>query len=234
MGLGLAGNSSPRSHQMKGTHSVIVRQRFTHLRMTDAVLQSLHGVGEAGQKEPQNQNFPSRHPPGKEWSYVVPGCFRKHCSHVRLREATTGFILCNVEYYGEDRCPLLPVKESSTGKLITPKGRWKSVYFSEEIQLALQIGYKIRPIKGYSFKRKKIFHSYVDDLFNTRLLYKKSEKNTAIPALCKFLLNAKPPKRVVWVDFFPKAVPVTCKKSHLRMTHPLIHRLYNQKLQRKM
>jgi hypothetical protein len=93
-----------------------------------------------------------------------------------------GFYYCEVETK-DNYIGLLPVHNKF--ELIMPNGKWKGWYFSEELSLALNNGYKIKVIKGYTFnKEMNVFDEYVKDLYKT-----KSVSTGSIRTIVKSLLN---------------------------------------------
>tara|TARA_B110000967_G_scaffold94827_1_gene97424 strand:+ start:2542 stop:4416 length:1875 start_codon:yes stop_codon:yes gene_type:complete len=82
--------------------------------------------------------------------------------------------------------PCLPKKDDIKGT-INPTGTWKGMYFSEELKIALSLGYKISVIKTYGYKRGKIFSNYIKFFYKIRKLY--SKKNL-LNKISKLLLNS--------------------------------------------
>lgn len=93
-----------------------------------------------------------------------------------------GFYYCEVETK-DNYLGLLPIHNKF--ELIMPNGKWKGWYFSEELKLAVNNGYKIKVIKGYTFnKEMNVFDEYVKDLYKT-----KSVSTGSIRTIVKSLLN---------------------------------------------
>jgi len=61
------------------------------------------------------------------------------------------------------------------------------MYFSEELYNAKKYGYKFEVLWGYTFQKDFFFKNYVEDLYNLRLNYPKTDPMNLI---CKFLLNS--------------------------------------------
>ena len=61
------------------------------------------------------------------------------------------------------------------------------MYFSEELYNALKYGYKFEILYGYTFNKANVFNNYVDNLYNLRLQYPKSDPMNTI---AKFLMNS--------------------------------------------
>lgn len=78
-------------------------------------------------------------------------------------------------------------KVNSTISTLSPLGKWKGTYFSEEIYNAEKYGYKFKIIKGYLFESAVIFSEYVDDLY---ALKQKADKNSPDYVISKLLLNS--------------------------------------------
>jgi hypothetical protein len=82
--------------------------------------------------------------------------------------------------------PVLPYRMQKSKKLIFPLGKFSGWYYSPEIELAKQEGYKIKVYKGYSFNKVDyLFKDYVD-------YYYKIKKNSsgAKKAVAKLMLNS--------------------------------------------
>ena len=60
-------------------------------------------------------------------------------------------------------------------RTIAPLGKWRGVYFSEEIENAKKYGYKFKVLKGYTFERKNIFFEYVNKFYDLKC---NSEENS--------------------------------------------------------
>ena len=60
------------------------------------------------------------------------------------------------------------VDKSKYISTIAPTGKWKGVYFSEELKNAEKYGYKIKIIKGFLFDKKLVFSDYVDILYQIK------------------------------------------------------------------
>jgi hypothetical protein len=70
---------------------------------------------------------------------------------------------------------------------LAPLGSWSGWYFSEELKNAVKYGYKVTPHKGYLYESDYIFKHYVEQLFNTRSTYPKTDSKNLI---LKLLLNS--------------------------------------------
>jgi len=85
--------------------------------------------------------------------------------------------------------PILQTKVDTGNGLrtISPLGTWTGVYFSEELNNALNYGYKFKIIRGYLFKKENIFTEYVDFLYNLKV---NSVKDSPDYLISKLLLNS--------------------------------------------
>lgn len=100
-----------------------------------------------------------------------------------------GFFYCKIDtnnaynkYIG-----LLPYRTKKHG-LLFPLGSWEGWYFSEELKLAKQLGYKINIIKGYSFnKEENIFKDYVETLYDIKST---AGNNKSLKSVAKLFLNS--------------------------------------------
>ena len=95
-----------------------------------------------------------------------------------------GFLRVKVTAPKDLNIPLLQVRRN--GKTITPLGTWTDWYFSEELKLALTLGYKFEVLEGILFERGEIFSGFVTSLYNLR---KSFSKNDPRNVLCKLILN---------------------------------------------
>ncbi|XP_050217566.1 DNA polymerase-like [Mercurialis annua] len=81
-------------------------------------------------------------------------------------------------------------EELDGDRLLFPTGEFVGVYYSEELLFARELGYMIRPLRGYLFEKKDSpFDSFVTDIYNERLNAKKRGDN-AMTYCYKILLNS--------------------------------------------
>ena len=89
----------------------------------------------------------------------------------------------NLDFY------FIPLRDEN-GKIITPKYRFKGIYFSELLKESILYGYKINVLWGYKFNRgKDVFKNYVDEMYNGRLKAK-LDNNNYLQFIYKLLLNS--------------------------------------------
>nr|QWO71383.1 DNA polymerase [Termitomyces sp. Mi165-7] len=99
-----------------------------------------------------------------------------------------GFFEVEVETTTELKHPLLPYKGTKQNfRTIAPLGKWKGVYFSEEIKNSKKFGYKIKVLKGYTFERKNIFKEYVEYFYNLKT---NTPKSDPLYTISKLFLNS--------------------------------------------
>jgi hypothetical protein len=100
-----------------------------------------------------------------------------------------GFFEVEVESPKYLKHPLLPYKSGKfyNYRTIAPLGRWKGVYFSEEIKNCKKWGYKFKIIRGYTFQKMNIFKRFVEDFYT---LKSNSDKNEVIYNISKLILNS--------------------------------------------
>jgi hypothetical protein len=82
--------------------------------------------------------------------------------------------------------PLLPHRIDT--RMYNPLGKWSGWYFSEEIKLAISVGYSVKVIYGYKFnKTPNVFNTYVNKFFDVKAGLSKidMDRNTA-----KMILNS--------------------------------------------
>lgn len=82
--------------------------------------------------------------------------------------------------------PLLPYRKN--GKLIFPTGKFTGTYNNIELRKAIELGYKIKPIKQIIYTMTfKPFDDFIDTLYNERLRQK--ELKNPFELVCKILMN---------------------------------------------
>ena len=103
-------------------------------------------------------------------------------------EGILGFFYCKITAPDNLNIPILQthVKTEEGTRTISPLGTWEGMYLSEELYNAKKFGYKFEVMWGYTFKSDYIFKGWVDNLYNMRLSYPKSDPMNYI---CKILLN---------------------------------------------
>lgn len=85
-----------------------------------------------------------------------------------------GFIDCIIETPKDIKYPLLIYNDNS--KNIHPTGKWKGIYFSEEIKAVVKHGYKVKITKIYQFTRAKLFQDYIDHFYNKKKFSKGADR----------------------------------------------------------
>ena len=101
-----------------------------------------------------------------------------------------GFFEVEVEAPNNLEHPILLFRSKNNNfknRTIAPLGKWKGVYFSEEIENAKKYGYKFKVLRGYTFDRKIIFSDYVNKFFS---LKSNSDKNDPMFTIAKLFLNS--------------------------------------------
>ena len=100
-------------------------------------------------------------------------------------ENVFGFVLAKVTCPDSINIPILLHRVGD--KIIAGTGTWTDWYFSEELKYAITLGYKVEIIRGYHFKKERIFDKFVNALYNIRLQYAKDHSKNLI---AKLLLNS--------------------------------------------
>jgi len=100
-----------------------------------------------------------------------------------------GFFYCKISVPSYKLHPILSahIKIRDNIRSIFHTGNWEGMYFSEELKNAQKYGYEFEILWGYTFQRGFVFKDYVNDLYNLRLQYPKSDPMNLI---CKLLLNS--------------------------------------------
>ena len=83
-------------------------------------------------------------------------------SNVKL-ENFFGFILAEVYCPKTMWRPCLPVRLGNS--IIFPTGRWKGVYFSEEMKVFAKLGYQFKLFSGIEYTRERYYDDYVDHFY---------------------------------------------------------------------
>jgi hypothetical protein len=121
----------------------------------------------------------------KEFHYPVgKGVFVKS-SEINL-DTFFGFIEVKVFCPFFIKIPLLTKYDKFKG-LICPTGKWKDIYFSEELKVAKSLGYKFKILRGVSYKKKKIFENIINQFYKLRNQY---SKNSPSNTILKLLMNS--------------------------------------------
>nr|NP_150321.1 orf117 [Spizellomyces punctatus]AAK84250.1 orf117 [Spizellomyces punctatus] len=82
-----------------------------------------------------------------------------------------GFFRVEVTTPNNLHIPFLGTKiklEDGSERLIYPKGVFRGVYFSEELNHAISLGYKIRVYGGYVFERGRPFDAFIDHYYHMK------------------------------------------------------------------
>lgn len=95
-----------------------------------------------------------------------------------------GIMECNVIAPEDLHIPLLPYREPETKKLLFPLGHWQGVYEFSLIEKALELGYKIQPLRTIEFEGDYLFKEYVETLHPI-----KQNSVGALRETAKLLLN---------------------------------------------
>ena len=95
-----------------------------------------------------------------------------------------GFIECEVECFEE--LNFLSYRCEKRG-LLTPTGCWTDVYYHTEIRKALELGYKLKFLRGYRYDSEEyMFSNFVDEIYKKRV----ESTNAGTNSIAKLLLNS--------------------------------------------
>ena len=84
------------------------------------------------------------------------------------------------------KVPVLPYR-SESGKLIFPTGRFSGWWCTPELKKAVEIGCKVKIIKGYLFEQEHLFKGYIEDLYKI----KQNSKSGSVDYITsKLLMNS--------------------------------------------
>jgi hypothetical protein len=100
-----------------------------------------------------------------------------------------GFFYCNITSPVNLKHPILQthIKTSEGLRTVAPLGSWSDMLFSEEMYNAMKFGYKFEVLWGYTFDSDYIFTNFVDELYQIRLDYPKSDPMNYI---AKIIMNS--------------------------------------------
>jgi hypothetical protein len=100
-----------------------------------------------------------------------------------------GFFYCKIKTPENLLHPILQLHHKTNNgiRTISPLGTWEGMYFSEELYNAQKYGYKFEVLRGYLFEKDNIFDSYINDLYELRLTYPKTDP---MNYTAKLLLNS--------------------------------------------
>lgn len=124
-------------------------------------------------------------------TYSMPGGVPVWNGHLEGQELSNlyGFIEAYVECPRTLTRPFLPYRDENE-TLLFPTGEFVGVFFSEELIFARDLGYEIRPLRGYLFEKKTSpFDSFVSSVFGKRQEAKKTG-NSAMEYGYKILMNS--------------------------------------------
>ena len=108
-----------------------------------------------------------------------------------LKYDIDAFGFFNVEVTTPDNLlhPIIQIHHKTNDgiRTVAPLGRFETMLFSEELKNAIKYGYKFTIKSGYLFSRAKIFNNIINDLYNIRTNYPKSDPMNYI---AKLLMNS--------------------------------------------
>lgn len=96
---------------------------------------------------------------------------------------------CEIESPDNLQHPLLQrkVKTEDGVRTIAGLGKWSAWITSVEMDKAIQLGYKVKIIKGYRFRSALVFHEFIERLYLIRLSYPKTDPMNLI---AKLIMNS--------------------------------------------
>jgi hypothetical protein len=108
---------------------------------------------------------------------------------LKIDKNAFGFFSVKITAPHDIKHPILQthIKTDHGTRTISPIGTWTDMMFSEELKNAINYGYQIEVLWGYTFKTDIIFKDYVDFLFNLRSQYPSSHP---LNFIAKILLNS--------------------------------------------
>ena len=108
---------------------------------------------------------------------------------LKIDKDAFGFFYVKITAPDDIKHPILQthVKTDHGTRTISPIGTWTDMMFSEELKNAINYGYQIEVLWGYTFKTDIIFKDYVDFLYNLRCQYPSTHP---LNFIAKILLNS--------------------------------------------
>lgn len=101
-----------------------------------------------------------------------------------------GFMQVEITAPANMKHPILQTK-LKVGKAglrtVAPLGTWNDWLFSEEIKNAIDLGYNVKVVKGYTFDQQVIFKEYIEDLYKIKASHTKDE---SMYLIAKLLMNS--------------------------------------------
>lgn len=94
-----------------------------------------------------------------------------------------GYCLAEIECPKDIKYPLLQWR-TKDGRVIYLTGKFKGIYFSEELKEVMKYGYTVNPIKGQMFSKADLFSDYVYHFYDI-----KKYSDGPVRFLAKMLLN---------------------------------------------
>jgi hypothetical protein len=100
-----------------------------------------------------------------------------------------GFFYCNITAPDNLKHPIIQthVKTDDGLRTVAPLGSWSGIIFSEEMYNAMKYGYKFKVLWGYTFESDYIFETFVDELYQIRLKYPKTDP---LNYIAKIIMNS--------------------------------------------
>jgi len=100
-----------------------------------------------------------------------------------------GFFYCNITTPNNLKHPIIQthIKTNDGIRTVAPLGTWTDMVFSEEMYNAMKFGYKFEVLWGYTFDYDYVFKNFIDELYEIRLKYPKTDPMNYI---AKILMNS--------------------------------------------
>nr|BBH42976.1 DNA polymerase [Marophrys sp. SRT127] len=90
-----------------------------------------------------------------------------YCSKPNLEDGFFGFVQAHITAPKDLKVPFLQAVVNN--RTINPLGSWSGWYFSEELKLAVALGYQIETIDGYKFERgRDIFRKFIEHFYRLK------------------------------------------------------------------
>ena|ERR1700689_2177878 len=125
----------------------------------------------------------------REYPYPVGNPIYFEGNILKTENNPFGFFYVNIQIPLDLKHPILQIHHKTEGgmRTVSPLGNFSGWFFSEELYNAVKFGYKFEVLRGYLFEKEYIFKDYVEDIYNLRLQYPKTDP---MNYTCKILLNS--------------------------------------------
>lgn len=137
-------------------------------------------------------------------------------NNISITSSIFGFFEAEIITPDYIKHPILPLKVD--GETIYPIGKFKGIYFSEELKNAAALGYEIKLLSGYEFSKISLFTDYVNHFYEI-----KKNSTGALKYISKLQLNTlygifgRRQEVIETIKIDPKDLPVYAAKYEIKL-----------------